>query len=188
MFNKIDDIKSFKKKLEERNNLATISLEKIKRANPKSVSIQMLSNSFELVDLNSLQRAILVDRYLNLLINIEKKVFNLGLIHSLGHSIIQIGTLATPALLAINNDDSRKEIVFWCTWGVSTFTAITTSLVNLFSVSKRYFSLKKTKELIISENLYASSKGRSGIINPETPTLDANSQKFSSPKFNIGLK
>ena len=42
--------------------------------------------------------------------------------------------------------------------------------------------------LIILENLEASSKGRSGIINPATPALDANSQKFSIPKFKIGLK
>ena len=44
------------------------------------------------------------------------------------------------------------------------------------------------KELNFFENLHASSKGRSGIIIPATPALDANSQKFSSPKFKIGLK
>ena len=40
----------------------------------------------------------------------------------------------------------------------------------------------------ISENSFASSKGRSGIINPDTLAFAALSQKFLNPKFNRGLK
>ena len=59
--------------------------------------------------------------------------------------------------------------------------------IAAFNASK-IAQCKNDKSLIILENLEASSKGRSGIINPATPALDANSQKFSSPKFKMGLK
>lgn len=115
----------------------------------KTDTCNMMKNIIEVIELEDYKKIIFIDRYWRILNDYENKHKTYKLLNNIGSSITLFGTVVTPALLTIQ--DKHRETLFWLTWGVSLTTGLVTSLMSLFSVSKKCYISKRIYQKLISE-------------------------------------
>jgi hypothetical protein len=138
-------------------------------------------NILQELELTELQKQIISIRYLNMLENFQRRSRNYSYIFFGGHFIITVGSLFVPALLSIQNSDTKVTYtgndfsvqIYWSTFVISLLVTIFNGIITLFKVDKKYYFLNTTLERLRSEGWqYFSLTGRySGhLINNYAPT------------------
>jgi hypothetical protein len=86
-------------------------------------------------------------RYLDLLYTVRRrtKLYSFAF-YSLRVSI-SLGSLVVPALLSL----SQSEFLFWIIWTLSLFVSISNSLIGIFRIDKKYYTLNALYKKIESE-------------------------------------
>jgi hypothetical protein len=109
--------------------------------------------ALQLVELDTLQKTIIKQRYLPLLKGLRMQTLRLAVFFHLSRYIITVGSLIVPALLSIQNTGSQSmdQRVYWATWVISLMVTISNGLMTLFKMDKHYFHLHTVREQLISD-------------------------------------
>ena len=133
------------------------------------------------LDLSTIQKQIIITRYLSILENFQRRSRNYSYLFFSGHFIITVGSLFVPALLSIQNSDKSftgnnvTVEVYWATFVISLLVTIFNGVLTLFKVDKKYYFLNTTLERLRSEGWqYFSLTGRYASHNNSQPTTHAN--------------
>jgi Protein of unknown function (DUF4231) len=126
---------------------------------------------FETLEIEPYKKAILQQRYLNVLDNFQGRANRLSFMFYSARIIITVGSILVPAFLSIQNSAFQVPF-YWTTWVLSIFVTICNGLVTLFKVDKKYFFIHTTLELLHSEGWqYIGLSGRYHPKDaPVTPT------------------
>lgn len=108
------------------------------------------ADALELIDLSPFRKIIIIDRFLHVLERLHSRSNWYRWLNSVGSTFVSIGSLLTPALLSIKSDDNEDEI-FYLTWSTALATALSSSLMQLFQITKKYILFTKTLEKLQSE-------------------------------------
>lgn len=133
------------------------------------------------LDLSTVQKQIIITRYLSILENFQRRSRNYSYLFFSGHFIITVGSLFVPALLSIQNSDKTftgnnvTVEVYWATFVISLLVTIFNGVLTLFKIDKKYYFLNTTLERLRSEGWqYFSLTGRYASHNNSQPTTHAN--------------
>ena len=135
-------------KTNRRNEILLAGLEKL-RSSGSDMS-KKFADALELADLAPFRKIIVMNRFLHVVDRLQKRATSYGVYNAIGSVVISIGSLLTPALLSIKSDDN-EDAIFHCTWSCALATALSSSLMQLFQVTKRYVLFAKTLEKLQSE-------------------------------------
>jgi hypothetical protein len=112
---------------------------------------QILELICEINDLTDFQKKILQNRYVDQVKFYLKKSNRYGFLYYTLNLIITIGSIFLPALLAIQNNDTYKEQIYWLTWIVSLIITISNGIIQLYSINTLYIVYNQVKEKLITE-------------------------------------
>lgn len=107
-----------------------------------------------LLTLSPQKKAILLDRYVDLVNNYRIQSFWYSYTFNTLRFIIQIGSLLTPALLSIQHfyeGDNAENPIYWSTWSTSLMVGLLTNYINLFKLDKKFYSINKTYLKLVAE-------------------------------------
>jgi Protein of unknown function (DUF4231) len=105
----------------------------------------------ELSDLSPLQRHILKERYRFLMEEYRRRCRLYATLFYVFRITVTVGSLAVPALLSIQNNNSSPLWMYWLTWGISLAVTTSNGIMTLFKLDKRFFMLHATAERLRSE-------------------------------------
>jgi hypothetical protein len=105
----------------------------------------------ELKELDDFQKKILINRYVNQVNFYTKKSSRYGCLYYLLNMVITIGSILLPALLAIQNNETYKEQIYWLAWFVSLIITISNGVIQLYKVNSLYIIYNHVKEKLITE-------------------------------------
>ena len=88
------------------------------------------------LDLDARKKVIFVDRYIKSVERLERSRNRMRCFGGVGNTIVQIGSVLTPALLSVQHIDGSGA-VFWTTWGISLLTGISATMLSLFKINKK---------------------------------------------------
>jgi hypothetical protein len=92
-------------------------------------------------------RVAIMVRYLDLLYSVRRRTrYYSFAFYSLRISI-SLGSLVVPALLSL----TQSEFLFWIIWTLSLFVSISNSLIGIFRIDKKYYTLNALYKKIESE-------------------------------------
>ena len=133
--------------------------------------LKILFDMFEKLEIASYRKAILQERYLNVLKNFETRANRLSCIFYSSRTIVTVGSILVPAFLSIQSGAFQLEL-YWVTWIISVLVTICNGLVALFKFDKKYFFIHTSLELLKSEGWqYIGLSGRyAPKDSPEKPT------------------
>ena len=110
------------------------------------------ADALEMVDLSAFRKVILMDRFLSVLARLERRARRYRRYNSVGSMVVSLGSLLTPAFLSIKAEsDETKNIIFYVTWSTALATALASSLMQLFQITKRFILFQKTLERLQAE-------------------------------------
>jgi hypothetical protein len=145
----------------------------------------------DLTTLSPLQKKILEQRYILLLIEFERRAFFYSIIFHTCRIFVTIGSLIVPALLSIQYTDTTTSAsmsnpadfayrIYWATWVVSLLVTTSNGIFTLFKVDKKYYLLHSTLEQLRSEGWqYLELSGRfSGFYTPKEKPSHSNQFLF----------
>lgn len=112
---------------------------------------QILELIMEINNLSDFQKKILQNRYIDQVKLYIKKSNRYGFLYYTLNLIITIGSIFLPALLAIQNNESYKEEIYWLTWIVSLIITISNGIIQLYSINTLYIVYNQVKEKLITE-------------------------------------
>ena len=112
---------------------------------------QILELIIEINNLSDFQKKILQNRYINQVKLYIKKSNRYGFLYYTLNLIITIGSIFLPALLAIQNNETYKEQIYWLTWVVSLIITISNGIIQLYSINTLYIVYNQVKEKLITE-------------------------------------
>jgi len=115
---------------------------------------------FERLDIASYRKAILQERYLEVLSNFQTRANRLSFVFYSSRTIVTVGSILVPAFLSIQNSSFQMEL-YWATWIISILVTVCNGLVALFKLDKKYFFIHTSLELLTSEGWqYIGLSGR----------------------------
>ena len=135
-------------KTERRNKILEEGLARL-RANGCMMS-KKFGDALELVDLSPFRKIVIMNRFLHVVERLQRKSHNYNIYNSIGSVVVSLGSLLTPALLSIKSEENEDEI-FYTTWSCALATALASSLMQLFQVTKKHVLFAKTLEKLQSE-------------------------------------
>lgn len=138
----------------------------------------------EMTELTVQEKAVIQERFLNVVDNFENRCFRLALFFHTSRFIVTVGSLIVPALLSIQYVDTGPDAnitdpesfayrIYWSTWVISLFVSICNGVLSVFKIEKKYYFLHTTLEQLKSEGWqYLQLSGHySGFHTPNiTPT------------------
>ena len=110
----------------------------------------VLFDLFESLDISAHKKAVLQERYLNVLQDFQRRAGRLSVMFYLTRVTVTVGSILVPAFLSIQNSTNQMQI-YWATWVMSILVTICNGLVTLFKLDKKYFFMHTTVELLHSE-------------------------------------
>jgi len=141
---------------------------------PKPGQTAVLFKLFDKLEIESYKKAVLQERYLNVLENFQMRANRLSFLFYSARMIITVGSILVPAFLSIQNSTYQVPL-YWTTWVLSIFVTICNGLVTLFKVDKKYFFIHTTLELLHSEGWqYVGLSGRYAPKDAPTPPTHEN--------------
>lgn len=146
----------------------------------KSISSALIN-----ANLRPSKKRIFLERYVNLVEKYEIKQAKVRRKYYVFKTLIQSGSLVTPALLSINKAsgiDEYQNGIYWSTWGISLVVGIMANLMGLFGIEKRHFLYTKTlNNLKIEGWRFLELSGKysdlSNINDNKTPILSSNTDE-----------
>ena len=160
---------------------------------PSKISIDKVIDKLELVEL---QKDIMKERFVNLIINTRTRASRVSIIYHAGHVIVTVGSLFVPALLSIQysgmgssqgqqSQNTFSTNIYWTTWVISVLVTIFNGVLTLFKVDKKYLYLHTNLERLESEGWqYAELSGRySGFNTPGEKATHTNQFIFFCHKI-----
>jgi hypothetical protein len=122
--------------------------------------LDKLFTMFETLDIEQYKKAVLQQRYLDVLQNFQTRANNLSFLFYTSRIIVTVGSILVPAFLSIQGTTYQAPI-YWTTWVLSVFVTICNGLMTLFKLDKKYFFIHTTLELLKSEGWqYIGLSGR----------------------------
>lgn len=104
----------------------------------------------ELDNLTRIQKLLLEERYTKLLNDYEKRTLKYTWMYNIMRIILVIGGLSVPTLLSIQGT-SYQDALFWTALSMSIAVGITTSMITVFKIDKKFFLLHTALEVMKSE-------------------------------------
>lgn len=160
---------------------------------PSKISIDKVIDKLELAEL---QKDIMKERFVNLIINTRTRASRVSIIYHAGHVIVTVGSLFVPALLSIQysgmgssqgqqSQNTFSTNIYWTTWVISVLVTIFNGVLTLFKVDKKYLYLHTNLERLESEGWqYAELSGRySGFNTPGEKATHTNQFIFFCHKI-----
>jgi hypothetical protein len=134
-----------------------------------------------LTSLTTLQKTILIQRYIPLLNEYENRSIYFATVFHTSRFIITVGSLIVPALLSIQYSTPGQTSgasdfsyqIYWVTWVISLLVTISNGILTLFKIDKKYYLLHTNLEHLRSEGWqFLGLSGRySGFYTPnQTPS------------------
>lgn len=106
-------------------------------------------------DLSLFQKNALINRYIDLVENLQKRTWIYAYIFHVGRVVVTVGSLIVPALLSIQytsvNGTDFSEQIYWVTWVISLLVTTWNGILTLFKVDKKYYFLHTINEQFQSE-------------------------------------
>jgi len=91
---------------------------------------------------------------------LQIRVRSLRWLHCVAKTVVTIGSIMVPSLLALRDNPDRTDAVYWALWGVGLLTSFCNSAAMLFSIDRKYFVLKAQLRRLEREAwLYLSKAG-----------------------------
>jgi len=110
----------------------------------------VLFDMFQTLEIEPYKKAVLQERYLNVLQDFQRRANHLSFMFYTARIIVTVGSILVPAFLSIQNNDRQLQI-YWTTWVISILVTICNGLMTLFKLDKKYFFINTTLELLHSE-------------------------------------
>lgn len=119
------------------------------------------------LELSPIEKAIIKDRYVNLVEETHTRAQRISIIYHISHLIVTVGSLIVPALMSIQYMTAENQI-YWITWVLSLLVTTSNGLLTLFKIDKKYLYLHTNTERLTSEGWqYTQLSGRySGFHTP----------------------
>ena len=135
----------------------------------------------EVIDLSVEHKVVFVDRYIGALERLERVRKKTRAAAGIGNTIVQIGSVITPALISIQHIEESTGgsggIIFWLCWGTSVLTGISTTLLSLFKINKKEAVYSNALRKLESEGFrYVELSDRYRTDDP----VDAHERLFST--------
>jgi hypothetical protein len=141
-----------------------------------------------LTSLTTLQKTILIQRYIPLLNEYENRSIYFATVFHTSRFIITVGSLIVPALLSIQYSTPDQSSgasdfsyqIYWVTWVISLLVTISNGILTLFKIDKKYYLLHTNLEHLRSEGWqFLGLSGRySGFYTPNQAPSHANQFLF----------
>lgn len=142
-----------------------------------------LSTQNSVIPSSDSPRVAIMVRYLDLLFTVKKRAQLYSLAFYSLRVSISLGSLVVPALLSLN----QSEYLFWIIWTFSLLVSISNSLISIFRIDKKYFSLNALYKKIESEGWqFINLTGN--YYSPYDIGHDSQIQNFSFRLENIYMK
>ncbi len=105
------------------------------------------------LDLSPQRKVIFVDRFVSAVEHLEQKRRGVRRAGAIGNSLVQIGSVLTPALLSITHLENAggTGYVFWSTWATSLLTGIAATMLSLFKIQKKEIVYTEALSKLVSE-------------------------------------
>ncbi len=125
--------------------------------------------------LNENSKAIIKERYLNVLGDYQRRACRYGRSFHSSRVIVAVGSLLVPALLSIQyipgtgsaggtSSTANAIVLYWVTWVISLLVTIANGLATLMKVDKKYYFLNTLVEQLRSEGWqFISLTGRYAV-------------------------
>jgi len=115
----------------------------------------------EILELTTLQKHTLKERYRFLMIEYRRRCILYATLFYTLRLTMTVGSLAVPALLSIQNLSTSSDSLYWFTWALSLAVTTSNGIMTLFKLDKRFFMLHATAERLRSETWqYIQLSGR----------------------------
>jgi hypothetical protein len=141
-----------------------------------------------LTSLTTLQKTILIQRYIPLLNEYENRSIYFATVFHTSRFIITVGSLIVPALLSIQYSTPGQTSgasdfsyqIYWVTWVISLLVTISNGILTLFKIDKKYYLLHTNLEHLRSEGWqFLGLSGRySGFYTPNQAPSHSNQFLF----------
>ena len=141
-----------------------------------------------LTSLTTLQKTILIQRYIPLLNEYENRSIYFATVFHTSRFIITVGSLIVPALLSIQYSTPDQSSgasdfsyqIYWVTWVISLLVTISNGILTLFKIDKKYYLLHTNLEHLRSEGWqFLGLSGRySGFYTPNQAPSHSNQFLF----------
>jgi hypothetical protein len=134
---------------------------------------QTLFEIFDTLNIENHKKAVLQERYLQVLNNFNNRSSRLSFAFYSARVIVTVGSILVPAFLS-SEQTSANTSLYWATWIISLAVFISNGFITLFKLDKKYYFINTTLEMLHSEGWqYIGLTGRyapkDSII---TPTHD----------------
>jgi len=113
--------------------------------------------------LTPLQKRILEMRYLSVIIEYEKRLKYIDILHHFTRTTVSLGSVVVPALLSIQSPTAGAISLplYWSTWIISIMVTICHNFNSVFRFDKKFLGLHTTLEKLKSEGWqYLELSGR----------------------------
>lgn len=150
---------------------------------------EMLFNVFETLDIEFYKKAILQDRYLVVLRNMQYRANLYSFMFFSMRITVSVGSILVPAFLSIQGNPIRDS-VYLAAWVISILVTICNGFITLFRIDKKYYYIHMTLELLHSEGWrYVGLNGHYWPKDaPIPPTHDSQFQLFAHTIEKIKLR
>ena len=131
---------------------------------------QSLHDVFQSLKIQKHKKAILQDRYLDVLHDFHRRSSYLTFMYYCSKIVITIGSILVPACLSIQGTPDQNQF-YWVAWIISLLVTICNGLATIFKLDKKFFFIHTTLEVLQSEGWkYAGLTGRYAAKEGEPPT------------------
>jgi len=136
----------------------------------KKMPEQSLHDVFQSLKIQKHKKAILQDRYLDVLHDFHRRSTYLTFMYYCSKIVITIGSILVPACLSIQGTPAQNQF-YWVAWIISLLVTICNGLATIFKLDKKFFFIHTTLEVLQSEGWkYAGLTGRYAAKEGEPPT------------------
>lgn len=104
----------------------------------------------ELENLTRIQKMLLEERYTKILNDYERRSLKYTWMYNVMRIILVIGGISVPTLLSIQGTNYQTAL-FWLALSLSIAVGITTSLITVFKIDRKFFLLHTALEVMESE-------------------------------------
>ena len=109
------------------------------------------SKIIDLLQLDQTCKKIAVQRIAAQASRLRRKVTFLLWAYGFTKTMVTSGALLVPALSGLDGSHVRSETTFWLIWCFSLATAASNAIISLFSLDRKYFTLKERLSCLESE-------------------------------------